>query len=128
MARPWKILRISHFPRRQREFNEFLTLKPRDNIDVKCDTIAGVLNLMLEEGRLIRLRKGEQKVLWSLAEDGNRKRIKSEVKPLKTGSQNQKETGTGLFSTGTERERKIGSGKPPPNPNSKAQSEDRLPG
>ena len=31
------------------------------------NTIAGVLNQMLEEGRLIRRRKGKQKVLWSRA-------------------------------------------------------------
>ena len=31
------------------------------------DTIAGVLNQMLEEGRLIRRRKGKQNVLWSRA-------------------------------------------------------------
>ena len=49
-----------------------------DNIKVKCATIAGVLNLMGEKGRLIRRRKGKQKVLRSRAEDGNRKRIKSE--------------------------------------------------
>ena len=50
------------------------------------DTIAGLLNVMGEEGRLIRLRKSEQKVLWSLGEDGNRKRIKCQEKPPKTGS------------------------------------------
>ena len=57
-----------------------------DNIKVQCDTIADALNVMGEEGGLIRRRKGKQKVLWSLAEDGNRKRNKSEAKPLKTGS------------------------------------------
>ena len=65
---------------------EITTRELRENIDVKCDTVAGVLNLMLEEGVLIRRRKGKQKVLWSLAEDGNRKRNKSAEKPPDTAS------------------------------------------
>ncbi len=56
------------------------------NIEARNDTIAGVLNEMLEEGRLIRRRKGKQKVLWSLAEDGDQERMQSGEKPLKTGS------------------------------------------
>ncbi len=61
------------------------TRELRDNIEARNDTIAGVLNGMLEEGRLIRRRKGKQKVLWSLAEDGDQERMQSEEKPLKTG-------------------------------------------
>ena len=37
---------------------------------------------MLEEGRLIRRRKGKHKVLWSLAEDRNQERMQSGEKPL----------------------------------------------
>ena len=58
----------------------------RENIEVKCDAIAGVLNQMLEDGRLVRRRKGKQKVLWSLAGNGKRERIIDEDKPPKTGS------------------------------------------
>ena len=65
------------------------TRELRENIEVRCDTIAGVLNGMLEEGRLIRRRKGKQRVLWSLAEDGNPQRMQSGEKPLKTGSRFQ---------------------------------------
>ena len=65
------------------------TRELRENIEIRCDTIAGVLNHMLEEGRLIRRRKGKQKVLWSLVEDGNRQRMQSGEKPLKTGSRFQ---------------------------------------
>ena len=66
-----------------------MTRELRDNIEIQYDTIAGLLNVMGEEGRLIRLRKSEQKVLWSLGEDGNRKRIKCQEKPPKTGSRFQ---------------------------------------
>ena len=62
------------------------TRELRENIEVKCDTIAGVLNQMLEDGRLLRRRKGRQKVLWSLAGNGKRERIKDEDEPPKTGS------------------------------------------
>ena len=62
------------------------TRELRENIEIRCDTIAGVLNGMLEEGWLLRRRKGKQKVLWSLAEGGNRQRTQSGEKPLKTGS------------------------------------------
>ena len=65
------------------------TRELRENIEIRCDTIAGVLNHMLEEGRLVRRRKGKQKVLWSLAEDGNQQRMQSGEKPLKTGSRLQ---------------------------------------
>ena len=57
-----------------------MTRELRDNIEIQYDTIAGLLNVMGEEGRLIRLRKSEQKVLWSLGEDGNRKRIKCQFR------------------------------------------------
>ena len=62
------------------------TRELRDNIEIQYDTIADILNVMGEEGRLIRRRKSKKKVLWSLAEDGNRKRTKSVEKPPKTGS------------------------------------------
>ena len=62
------------------------TRELRENIEARNDTIAGVLNQMLEEGRLVRRRKGRQKVLWSLAEEGNQERMQSGEKPLKTGS------------------------------------------
>ena len=42
-----------------------------DNTKVQCDTIAGVLNVMGEEGRLIRFRRGKQKVLRSRARGGD---------------------------------------------------------
>ena len=77
------------------------TRELRENIEARCDTIAGVLNHMLEEGRLIRRRKGKQKVLWSLAEDGNQERMQSKEKPLKTGSR---------FSTGSQESTIPGSG------------------
>ena len=67
----------------------------RENIEVKCDAIAGVLNQMLEDGRLVRRRKGKQKVLWSLAEDGNLKQMKSAEKPPETASQISEKTGSG---------------------------------
>ena len=35
-----------------------MTRELRENIEVKCDTIAGVLNVMGEEGRLIRQTEG----------------------------------------------------------------------
>ena len=62
------------------------TRELRENIEARNDTIAGVLNHMLDEGRLVRRRKGKQKVLWSLAEERNRERTQSGEKPLKTGS------------------------------------------
>ena len=75
------------------------TRELRENIEVKCDTIAGVLNQMLEDGRLVRRRKGRQKVLWSLAGNGKRERIKDEDKPPKTGSR---------FSTGSQKSERNG--------------------
>ena len=39
----------------------------RQNIEVRCDTIARALIEMKEEGRLVRRRKGKQRVLWGLA-------------------------------------------------------------
>ena len=77
------------------------TRELRENIDARCDTIAGTLNQMLEEGRLVRRRKGKQKVLWSLGEVGNQERIQSGEKPLKTGSR---------FSTGSQKSKTSGSG------------------
>ena len=77
------------------------TRELRENIEARNDTIAGVLNQMLEEGRLIRRRKGKQKVLWSLAGNGKRERNKDEGKPpetgsrLSTGSQESKPPGIG---------------------------------
>ena len=54
---------------------------------------------MREYVRLIRRRKGEQKVLWSLAGNGKQERIKNEDKPLKTGSR---------FSTGSQKSERNG--------------------
>ena len=65
---------------------ELTTRELRENIEARNDTIAGVLNLMLEDGRLVRRRKGKQKVLWSLAEEGNQEPMQSGEKPLRTGS------------------------------------------
>ena len=62
------------------------TRELRENIEARCDTIAGVLNLMLEEGRLVRRRKGKQKVLWHLAGNAQQERTNDEDKRLKTGS------------------------------------------
>ena len=69
------------------------TRELRENIEVKCDTIAGVLNRMLEDGRLLRRRKGRQKVLWSLADNGKRDHTRDKDKPPQTGSR---------FSTGSQ--------------------------
>ena len=69
------------------------TRELRENIDARCETIAGTLNQMLEEGRLVRCRKGKQMVLWSLGEIGNQERIQGGEEPLKTGSR---------FSTGSQ--------------------------
>ncbi len=77
------------------------TRELRDNIEIQYDTIADILNVMGEEGRLIRRRKGKKKVLWSLAEDGNQKRTKSVEKPPKTGSQNSERNGNRFFSINT---------------------------
>ena len=79
---------------------EITTRELRENTEIQYDTIAGVLNVMGEEGRLIRIRKGEQKVLWGRTTGGNRKRNKSEEKPLKTGSR---------FSTGSQESKTPGS-------------------
>ena len=46
---------------------EFSTRELKETVEVRYDTITGVLNGMREEGRLIRRRKGKQTVLWSLA-------------------------------------------------------------
>ena len=65
------------------------TRELRENIEAKCDTIAGVLNQMLEDGRLVRRRKGRQKVLWSLAGGEVPGRRESEKESPKTGSRFQ---------------------------------------
>ena len=62
---------------------EITTRELRENTEIQYDNIARVLSLMVEEGGLSRRRKGEHKVLGSLAEDGNRKRIKNAEKPPK---------------------------------------------
>ena len=112
---------------------EITTREPKENIETRYDTIAGVLNDMLEKGRLIRRRKGKRKVLWSLAEAGNQERMQSGEKALKTSSrlltssQESKPTGSGLFATGTEKSTKHHA-KAPAGANRKAQSKDRLAG
>ena len=78
---------------------ELTTRELRKNIEDRIDTIAYVLNLMLEDGRLVRRRKGKQKVLWSLAEDGNQERMQCGEKLLKTGSR---------FSTGSQKSKPPG--------------------
>jgi len=80
---------------------EITSSELRENINVRNDTIAGVLNGMREEGRLLRRRKGKQRALWSLAEDGNPERLQSGEKPHKTGSR---------FSTGSQESKNLGSG------------------
>ena len=64
---------------------EFSTRELRENIEVKNDTIAGVLHKMMEEKQLRRRRKGKQKVLWRLAEEVNQERTNDEDKRPKTG-------------------------------------------
>ena len=46
---------------------EFSTRELKETAEVRYDTVAGVLNGMREEGRVVRRRKGKQRVLWSLA-------------------------------------------------------------
>ena len=77
------------------------TRELRENIEARCDTIAGVLNLMLEEGRLVRRRKGKQKVLWHLAGNAQQERTNDEDKRLKTGSR---------FETGSQKSKTPGIG------------------
>ena len=64
---------------------EFSTRELRENIEVKNDTVAGVLHKMMEENQLRRRRKGKQKVLWSLAGRVVRERMNTDKEPLKTG-------------------------------------------
>ncbi len=78
---------------------EFSTRELRENIEVKNDTIAGVLHKMMEEKQLIRRRKGKQKVLWSLDGNGKRQRTKDEGNPSKTGPR---------FSTGPQKSEENG--------------------
>ena len=80
---------------------ELTTRELRENIEARYDTIVGVLNLMLEEGDLVRRRKGKQNVLSNPAEDGNSKRIQSEENPPETGSR---------FSTGSQESKPPGIG------------------
>ena len=81
---------------------EFSTRELRENIEVKNDTIAGVLHKMMEEKQLRRRRKGKQKVLWRLADNGQQERTKDEDKRpetgsrLETGPQKSKTPGIGL--------------------------------
>ena len=107
------------------------TRELRDNIEIQYDTIADILNVMGEEGRLIRRRKSKKKVLWSLAEDGNRKRTKSVEKPPKTGSHfppPYTRAREPVCFPQAQKRAKTTALKPPPKPDSKAQSEDRLAG
>ena len=81
---------------------EFSTRELKETVEVRYDTIAGVLNHMLEEGRLVRRRKGRQKVLWSLADNGKREQTKDDDKPpetasrFETASQNPEQNGKRL--------------------------------
>ena len=49
------------------------TRELKETLEVRYDEFAGTLKVMGEEGGLIRRRKGRQKMLWSLSEDGNPK-------------------------------------------------------
>ena len=62
------------------------TRELRENIEARYDTIAGVLNHMLEDGGLVRRRKGKRKALWHLAGNGKQERTIDEDKPPKNGS------------------------------------------
>lgn len=44
-------------------FQELTTRELKETVEVRYDTMAGVLNLMLEDGGLVRRRKGKWKVL-----------------------------------------------------------------
>ena len=57
---------------------EISTRELRENIEGKNDTLVGVLNELLGQGRLRRRKEGKQKVLWSL--------VNGEEEPLQTGS------------------------------------------
>ena len=78
------------------------TRELRENIEARYDTIAGVLNHMLEDGDLVRRRKGKRKVLWHLAGNGKQERTIDDDKPpkngsrFKNGSQKSKTPGSGL--------------------------------
>ena len=50
---------------------ELTTGELKETVEVRYDKFGGTLNMMGEEGGLIRRRKGRQKMLWSLGEDGN---------------------------------------------------------
>ena len=77
------------------------TRELRENIEARNDTIAGVLNHMLEDGGLVRRRKGKRKVLWHLADNGQQGRTIDQHKPpengsrFKNGSQKSKTPGSG---------------------------------
>ena len=66
------------------EGEEISTRELRENIEGKNATVASVLNEMAGDGRLRRGKKGQQKVLWSLAGE----EISGEEIPSKTGSPN----------------------------------------
>ena len=80
---------------------ELTTRELKETVEVRYDTIAGVLNLMLEDGGLVRRRKGKRKVLWHLVGNGKQERTIDEDKPpengsrFKNGSQKSKPPGIG---------------------------------
>ena len=65
---------------------EFSTRELKETAEVRYDTVAGVLNGMREEGRLLRRRKGKQTVLWSLAGGATPGRRRSEKGTPETAS------------------------------------------
>ena len=52
---------------------ELATRELKETVEVRYEKFADTLKVMGEEGGLIRRRKGRQKMLWSLSEDGNPK-------------------------------------------------------
>ena len=79
---------------------EISTRELRENIEGKNDTLVGVLNELLGQGRLRRRKEGKQKVLWSL--------VDGEEEPLQTGSLSpsgsllKEKMGTGLSAIDTD--------------------------
>ena len=65
---------------------EFSTRELKETAEVRYDTVAGVLNGMREDGRLLRRRKGKQSVLWSLAGGAIPGRRRSEKEISETAS------------------------------------------
>lgn len=78
------------------------------------NTIAGSLNRMREEGRLVLLKMGELKVQWSLARDEigresrAKKRLQNPVPVIKAGYRNQNETGSACFPQALKKREKVG--------------------